>query len=98
MGCSLVAGITIVGNTKNVRVDRTRRTWSAREEEILVATMKELAAKGWRGDNGYRAGYLTRIKEAIQIKYPNTDILPHPPHLLEDINLEEELRVTHDDA
>ncbi|XP_041989966.1 uncharacterized protein LOC121741312 [Salvia splendens] len=40
--------------------------------------MKELAANGWRGDNVYRAGYLTRIREAIMLKFPKTDILPHP--------------------
>lgn len=74
----MVAGSTDVGNTKNVKTDRTRRTWSVREEEILLATMKELAANGWRGDNGYRAGYLTRIREAIKVEFPNTDILPHP--------------------
>ncbi|KAG6421430.1 hypothetical protein SASPL_117982 [Salvia splendens] len=37
-----------------------------REEEILIATLKELTANGWKCDNGYRAGYLTRIKEVIK--------------------------------
>ncbi|KAG6413949.1 hypothetical protein SASPL_126665 [Salvia splendens] len=43
-----------------------------------MATLKELTANGWRCDNGYRAGYLTRIKEAIKREFPNTDICPHP--------------------
>ncbi|KAG6411838.1 hypothetical protein SASPL_129922 [Salvia splendens] len=78
MAPNLVAGSNDVGTAKNVKTDRSRRTWSVREEEILLATMKELAANGWRGDNGYRAGYLTRIREAIKLEFPNTDILTHP--------------------
>lgn len=54
---------------KDVKTDRSRRVWSVCEEKILMATMKELAANGWRRDNGYRAGYLTRIKEAIKLEF-----------------------------
>ncbi|KAG6397454.1 hypothetical protein SASPL_143621 [Salvia splendens] len=78
MAPNLVAGSNDVGTAKNVKTDRSRRTWSVREEEILLATMKELVANGWRGDHGYRAGYLTRIREAIMFEFPKTDILPHP--------------------
>ncbi|KAG6430291.1 hypothetical protein SASPL_108355 [Salvia splendens] len=78
MAVNLVAGSNDVGTAKTVKTDRSRRTWSVREEEILLATMKELAANGWRGDNGYRAGYLTRIREAIKLEFPDTDILTHP--------------------
>ena len=62
---------------KNVKTDRSKRIWSVREEEILMATLKDLAENRWRRDNGYRAGYLTCIKEAIKREFPNTDILPH---------------------
>ncbi|KAG6383868.1 hypothetical protein SASPL_156363 [Salvia splendens] len=71
------------GPNRNAKSDRSRRIWSAREEEILMATLKELAANGWKSDNGFRNGYLVRAREAIKSEFPNTDILPHP-HLLKD--------------
>ncbi|KAG6429293.1 hypothetical protein SASPL_107341 [Salvia splendens] len=64
--------------TRNSKADRSRRIWSVREEEILMATLKELAANGWKSDNGFRSGYLVRAREAIKREFPNTDILPHP--------------------
>lgn len=67
-----------MGTNKNVKSDRSRRVWNAREEEILMATLKELAARGWKSDNGFRSGYLVRAREAIKREFPNTDIMPHP--------------------
>lgn len=43
-----------------------------------MSTMKELAAAGWKSDNGFRAGYLTRAKEALHREFPKTDICVHP--------------------
>ncbi|KAG6430351.1 hypothetical protein SASPL_108416 [Salvia splendens] len=63
---------------RNSKADRSRRIWSVREEEILMATLKELAANGWKSDNGFRSGYLVRAREAIKSEFPNTDIMPHP--------------------
>ncbi|KAG6382510.1 hypothetical protein SASPL_157822 [Salvia splendens] len=63
---------------RNSKADRSRRIWSVREEEILMATLKELAANGWKSDNGFRSGYLVRAREAIKREFPNTDILPYP--------------------
>ncbi|KAG6423912.1 hypothetical protein SASPL_114320 [Salvia splendens] len=65
-------------SNRNSKADRSRRIWSVREEEILMATLKELAANGWKSDNGFRSGYLVRAREAIKREFPNTDILPHP--------------------
>ncbi|KAG6406341.1 hypothetical protein SASPL_133941 [Salvia splendens] len=65
-------------SNRNSKADRSRRIWSVREEEILMATLKELAANGWKSDNGFRYGYLVRAREAIKREFPNTDILPHP--------------------
>ncbi|KAG6400974.1 hypothetical protein SASPL_137819 [Salvia splendens] len=33
-----------------------RRCWTEREEAVLMAAMKELAATGWKSDNGFRSG------------------------------------------
>ncbi|KAG6387374.1 hypothetical protein SASPL_152561 [Salvia splendens] len=67
-----------LGSNRNAKSDRSRRIWSAREEEIHMATLKELAANGWKSDNGFRNGYLVRAREAIKSEFPKTDIMPHP--------------------
>lgn len=43
-----------------------------------MSTMKELAAAGWKSDNGFRAVYLTRAKEALRREFPKTDLCVHP--------------------
>lgn len=43
----------------------TRRSWNEKEEEILMAELKKLVTKGWRSDNGFRPGYLTKLKEQM---------------------------------
>ncbi|KAG6406466.1 hypothetical protein SASPL_134068 [Salvia splendens] len=63
---------------RGIAMDRSRRVWTQREEEILMSTMKELAAAGWKSDNGFRAGYLTRAKEALRREFPKTDLCVHP--------------------
>ena len=62
----------------NRKADRSRRIWSIREEEILMATLKDLTANGWKSDNGFRNGYLVRAREAIKREFPKTDIMLHP--------------------
>ncbi|XP_057767907.1 uncharacterized protein LOC130988150 [Salvia miltiorrhiza] len=41
--------------------------------------MKELVAQGWKSDNGFRAGYLSKLEEAMKKEFPNTDLkgMPH---------------------
>ncbi|KAG6434101.1 hypothetical protein SASPL_105723 [Salvia splendens] len=63
---------------RGIAMDRSRRVWTQREEEILMSTMKEPAAAGWKSDNGFRAGYLTRAKEALRREFPKTDLCIHP--------------------
>ncbi|KAG6389187.1 hypothetical protein SASPL_150646 [Salvia splendens] len=70
---------------RGIAVDRSRRVWTQREEEILMSTMKELAAAGWKSDNGFCAGYLTRAKEALRREFPKTDLCVHP-HIKSKIN------------
>ncbi|KAG6427767.1 hypothetical protein SASPL_112014 [Salvia splendens] len=58
--------------------DRSRRMWTIREEEILAATLLDLVARGWKSDNGFRAGYLQKIENDIRAEFPNTDIKGTP--------------------
>ncbi|KAL1553785.1 hypothetical protein AAHA92_14416 [Salvia divinorum] len=65
--------------------DRTRRMWTLREEEILAATLLELVARGWKSDNGFRAGYLSKIEDSIRSEFPNSD-LKATPHITSKIS------------
>lgn len=74
-------GSTDGARRKYRKGDRTRRIWSAREEEILASSLLELVARGWKSDNGYRCGYLTRIEDNLRKEFPNTD-LKGTPHIV----------------
>ncbi|KAG6397693.1 hypothetical protein SASPL_143863 [Salvia splendens] len=50
------------------------RSWTDREEAVLISALKELVALGWKSDNGFRGGYLTKIEELMQKEFPRTDI------------------------
>ncbi|KAL1535060.1 hypothetical protein AAHA92_31160 [Salvia divinorum] len=39
------------------KCDRSRRSWSDKEEVALMAALKELVAMGWKLDNGFRLSY-----------------------------------------
>ncbi|KAL8544655.1 hypothetical protein ACS0TY_005041 [Phlomoides rotata] len=60
------------------KTDKTRRIWSAREEQVLLAALKDLVAHGWKSDNGFRTGYLVRCENAMKVEFPNTDLLATP--------------------
>ena len=56
------------------RGDRSRRSWSGKEEEILAATTKELEAQEWKSDNGFRSEYHNNIEEALKLELPTSYI------------------------
>lgn len=60
------------------RADRTRRSWSLREEQILMCTLKDLVVRGWKSDNGFRNGYTTLVEEAIKREFPESDLKASP--------------------
>ncbi|KAG6390532.1 hypothetical protein SASPL_148270 [Salvia splendens] len=68
-----------------MKIDRTRRSWSPREEEVLLSTMKGLVVTGWKADNGFCGGYLSRIMEALKREFPRTD-LKTSPHITSKIS------------
>ncbi|KAG8377626.1 hypothetical protein BUALT_Bualt08G0052600 [Buddleja alternifolia] len=41
----------------------TRRTWVPKEEEVLMASLKEIVVQGWKADNGFKVGYLGLLKQ-----------------------------------
>ncbi|KAG6430532.1 hypothetical protein SASPL_108602 [Salvia splendens] len=60
--------------------NRSRRSWSDTEEATLVIALKDLVVSGWKSDNGFKGGYLTRIEEAMKRDFPKTD-LKATPHI-----------------
>ncbi|XP_047950907.1 uncharacterized protein LOC125196435 isoform X2 [Salvia hispanica] len=60
------------------RGDRVRRSWSDREEALLISGMKALVARGWKSDNGFRGGYANKIEEWITREIPTTDLKAEP--------------------
>lgn len=52
--------------------------WQTRDEQVLLAALKELVGTGWKSDNGFRTGYLSKLMEAIKKVYPHTDLVVQP--------------------
>ncbi|XP_075477636.1 uncharacterized protein LOC142518711 [Primulina tabacum] len=58
--------------------DKTRRSWSGREEDVLIQSLKEVMTKGWKSEIGFKAGYLTLLENAMQTAIPGTNIRRNP--------------------
>ncbi|KAG6418955.1 hypothetical protein SASPL_121162 [Salvia splendens] len=71
----LPEGSSDMVTNKGVIASVARRCWTEREEAILMSAIKELAATGWKLNNGFRSGYLTRALEALKREFPKTDII-----------------------
>ncbi|KZV27875.1 hypothetical protein F511_37401 [Dorcoceras hygrometricum] len=63
---------------RNKKVDKTRRSWTAREEDVLIAALKDVVTKGWKSENGFRSGYLTLLESAMHAALPGTDLRGNP--------------------
>ncbi|KAL8462138.1 hypothetical protein ACS0TY_033283 [Phlomoides rotata] len=50
------------------------------EEKVLINALKDLVNKGWKSDNGFRAGYLTKCEDALKEDFAKTD-LQATPHI-----------------
>ncbi|XP_057801016.1 uncharacterized protein LOC131016339 isoform X2 [Salvia miltiorrhiza] len=60
------------------KADKTRRSWSLKEEETLISSLKELVANGWKSDNGFRGGYLNKLEESMRRAFLGTDLKGNP--------------------
>ncbi|KAK6123924.1 hypothetical protein DH2020_042343 [Rehmannia glutinosa] len=76
----VMEGFTCKG-TKGARRrnDKGRRSWSRREEEVLVAALKEIVITGWKSENGFKIGYLQALEQEMAKALPGTDLkgIPH---------------------
>ena len=63
---------------KQPNIDRTRRMWSDREEQVLLTSLMELVVHGWKSDNGFRSGYLKKLEDDLHREFPTTDLKASP--------------------
>ncbi|KAL1540204.1 hypothetical protein AAHA92_24590 [Salvia divinorum] len=78
-------GCSDMGRNKP-KSENTRRGWSFREEKILLASLKDIIAQGWKSENGFRGGYLFKLEDALKREFPNTDIKA-TPHITSKITI-----------
>ncbi|KZV28362.1 hypothetical protein F511_11188 [Dorcoceras hygrometricum] len=67
---------SVIGRTK--KVDKTRRTLSEREEDVLITTLKDMISKGRKSENGFKAGYLTLLESAMHAVIPGCTLRGNP--------------------
>lgn len=60
------------------KIDRRRRSWTIREEEVLITALKDIVLKGWKCENGFRTGYLKLLERSMLKAFPSTDIRAEP--------------------
>lgn len=63
---------------KGKKSGKGRRSWSAREEEVLLQALKEAIIGGWKSENGFRCGYLGILENAMKKVFPDTDLRGNP--------------------
>ncbi|KAL0385654.1 UNVERIFIED_CONTAM: hypothetical protein Sradi_2959700 [Sesamum radiatum] len=56
----------------------SHRVWSVREEEGLIAALKDIVKQGWKCDNGFRTGYLGVLEQEMVKLFPSSDIKADP--------------------
>ncbi|XP_073154181.1 uncharacterized protein [Henckelia pumila] len=66
------------GRGKGKNVEKTRRVWTTREEEILLQALKEAVSQGWKSENVFRIGYLSFLEDVMKKTFPNTDLRANP--------------------
>ncbi|XP_012844715.1 PREDICTED: uncharacterized protein LOC105964755 [Erythranthe guttata] len=64
--------------TSKGRSTNTRRTWTLQEEQGLLQALKDIVARGWKCDNGFKTGYLATLEGAMSVAFPGTDLKAEP--------------------
>ncbi|XP_073042249.1 uncharacterized protein [Primulina eburnea] len=54
--------------------DKSRSVWNSSEEEVLIQSLKDGMKGGFKSENGFRAGHLVFLEEAMRKVFPNTDL------------------------
>lgn len=80
--CGVICLLVIVGASGGpsevVKPERTRRSWSKREEEVMIMALHDIVAGGWKADNGFRPGHSKMIYNVLKREIPNTELKVSP--------------------
>lgn len=76
-------------NTGKTRAGYSRRSWTTQEEQCLIDALHTVVQKGLKCDNGFKAGYLILLEQAMVKAFPHTDLKGDPNINLEDTCVEE---------
>ncbi|GER34485.1 translationally-controlled tumor protein homolog [Striga asiatica] len=63
---------------RNSQAVGQRRVWNEDEERALIQGLRDLVARGWKCDNGFRNGYTTILEQHMQQMFPGTSIRAEP--------------------
>ncbi|GFP98950.1 uncharacterized protein at2g29880 [Phtheirospermum japonicum] len=55
-----------------------RRSWTSEEELVLLSALKELVVRGWKCDNGFKAGYTAHLEQSMVQAFSYTNIKAEP--------------------
>lgn len=67
-------------NTGKTKAGCSRRSWTTNEEQCLIDALHNVVQKGLKCDNGFKAGYLHLLEQAMVSAFPYTD-LKGDPHI-----------------
>lgn len=67
---------SVIGRSN--KPEKSRRSWTSREEEVLIQSLKDIITKGWKSENGFKAGYLTLLENAMQTAIPGSNLRGNP--------------------
>ncbi|XP_073136851.1 uncharacterized protein [Henckelia pumila] len=71
---------------KGNKTEKTRRTWSVREEEALIEALKTAVHRGFRSENGFRCGYLSFLETELAKAFSGSNIRANP-HIVSKIHV-----------
>ncbi|XP_073015884.1 uncharacterized protein [Primulina eburnea] len=66
------------GSARCKKEDKTRRSWSGREEDVPIQSLKEVMTKGWKSENSFKAVYLTLLENTMHVAIPGTNMCANP--------------------
>ncbi|KAL8534723.1 hypothetical protein ACS0TY_010674 [Phlomoides rotata] len=69
-----------LGIIKTSKYPNIIRIWTSREEKVLINALKDIVNNGWKPDNDFRAGYLTKCEDALKEDFTKMD-LQETPHI-----------------
>ncbi|KAG6389146.1 hypothetical protein SASPL_150605 [Salvia splendens] len=68
------SGVAYARKADKVKGDRTRCSWTKREEKALLIALHDLVAGVWKSYNGFRSNYATRVYEVMKCEILDTQL------------------------